>query len=650
MKIPLRVLSVEDNEDDWLLLQRVLEKGGFEITSVRVERAAAMEAALKGSWDVVISDFHMPEFDTLSALRVLQASGQDLPFIIVSGTVGEEAAIQALKAGAHDFILKGQWTRLVPAITRELREAGRRQEQRRIATALAESERRYREIVETAQEGFWTLDPAGRTTYANPRMLELLSAPLPEVLGRSIRDMVRDPAALAALWMSGGAVRQMPIEIARPNGSSFWASVSAAPVAAESGVLLGTLATVVDITAQRHLTEQLIVSDRMASVGALAAGVAHEINNPLAVIVSNVALAQRALMCLASQGPTPPEIQTLGEELTDVAEAARRVREIARDLKLFSRGGDEPIGPVDLARVVESAARMAQIEVRHRARVVNQIPDLPLVEGVESRLAQVVVNLLVNAAQAIPEGQAELGTIQVSARREADSVCLEISDTGTGMPPVVLQRLFTAFFTTKPVGIGTGLGLSICHRIVTSFGGTISASSVLGKGSTFLVKLRVSPEPRIVPRAAAQRPVGTMEPGRVLVVDDEPTIGAVLRRLLGAAMRVECCSSARQALDRLGSGEQYDIVLCDLMMPGMNGRQFLEALRGCDAVHASRVVFLTGGVFSAEMQQFIQTVPTPVLEKPFDLDRVQAVVNEAVLRARGAPRGGALGASAARPS
>ncbi len=642
MTIPLRMLSVEDNEDDWLLLRRVLDRGGFETTSVRVDSAGAMEAALKEPWDIVISDFHMPEFDAHGALRVLQASGQDLPFIIASGTVGEEAAIQALKAGAHDFILKGQWSRFVPAVNRELREARRRQEQRRIAAALVESERRYRQIVETAQEGIWTLDPAGRTTYANPRMLEMLGAPLASVLDLSIRDLLHDPAALAAVWSSGTAARQVQVEIARPNGTLFWASVSAVRMESESGAPIGTLATVVDITAQRHLTEQLIVSDRMASVGTLAAGVAHEINNPLAVIVSNVALAQRGLADLATRGSAPRDLQVLHDELKDVAEAAGRVRDIARDLKLFSRGGDEPVGPVDLAKVIASAARMAQNELRHKAALVNQLPTLPLVEGVASRLAQVVVNLLVNAAQAIPDEQAEPGTIHLSARQEGDSVWLEISDTGAGMPREVLQRLFTPFFTTKPVGIGTGLGLSICQRIITSFGGTISATSVLGKGSTFLIKLRVSAEQRLGPAVAAPVPIGAPEHGRVLVVDDEPTIGAVLKRLLGGAKRVDCCSSARQALDRIVGGERYDIVLCDLMMPGMGGRQFLEALQGVNAEQATRIVFLTGGVFSAEMQQFLQTVPHPVLEKPFDLERVQAVVNESIRRRRTA-----LGAGAA---
>jgi two-component system cell cycle sensor histidine kinase/response regulator CckA len=164
VKTPLRVLPVEDNEDDWLLLRRTLDKGGFEVHSVRVQTAHDMREAMRQEWDLVISDFHMPTFDALQALAVLKELGRDLPFIIASGTIGEEAAVAALKAGAHDFVLKDQLARFLPAVNRELRDAELRRERRQMAVALSESESRYRRIAETAQEGIWMLDSAGCTT------------------------------------------------------------------------------------------------------------------------------------------------------------------------------------------------------------------------------------------------------------------------------------------------------------------------------------------------------------------------------------------------------------------------------------------------------------------------------------------------------
>ena len=227
----------------------------------------------------------------------------------------------------------------------------------------------------------------------------------------------------------------------------------------------------VDLTEQRRLTEQLMVSDRMAYVGTLAAGVAHEINNPLAVILSNVELATRRLAEERARGEVATQVEQLDEELRDVREAARRVRDIVRDLRVFSRGDDLKTGPVDLSEVIDSAVRLARNELRHKATLVKRLPPLPEVEANEGRLAQVFVNLLVNAAQAITEGQAETNQITVSGEVEKDWVTVEIGDTGSGMTPDVLRRLFTPFFTTKPVGVGMGLGLAISHRIITSMGG-----------------------------------------------------------------------------------------------------------------------------------------------------------------------------------
>jgi CheY-like chemotaxis protein len=271
---------------------------------------------------------------------------------------------------------------------------------------------------------------------------------------------------------------------------------------------------------------------------------------------------------------------------------------------------------VDVERVLESSLRMASNEIRHRARLVKDFSAVPPADGNEARLGQVFLNLIVNAAQAIPEGRAAENEIRIATRLEGeDRIVTEISDTGAGIPPDVLPRIFDPFFTTKPVGLGTGLGLAICRRIVLGLGGDIQVESVPGK-TTFRVTLHRAAAP-----AEPARPVETearaAHRGRVLVVDDEPMLCSLINRILGDAHDVVIAASARQALESIAAGERFDIILSDLMMPDMTGMELHAALARSVPEQASRMVFMTGGAFSPEAEAFLGGVSDRVLEKPF---------------------------------
>ncbi len=299
MNLPLRALILDDSRDDADLLVRQLISVGYDVDWLRVETAEDLRKALTDqAWDVLLSDFSMPGFTAIDALRLMQSMQLDLPFLIISGTIGEETAVEALKAGAHDFLIKGKLARLQPAIERERRDASQRREGRRAEEALRESERKYRRIVETAQEGIWALDADLTTTYMNRRMAEML--------GGTTEELTRAPF-LRFLHANGHATIQQAfdrsakrtfdhqeLKFVRLDGTEFWGSVSAIPIEDEAGHFSGGLAMVTDVTEQRKLHVQLMVSDRMASVGTLAAGVAHEINNPLAAVLANIDLATRA--------------------------------------------------------------------------------------------------------------------------------------------------------------------------------------------------------------------------------------------------------------------------------------------------------------------------------------------------------------------
>ena len=398
-------------------------------------------------------------------------------------------------------------------------------------------------------------------------------------------------------------------------------------ITAGDGRPLRVMLTLQDITERKELQARLVLAERMASLGTLAGGVAHEINNPLAFILSNLSFVADELSRL-----TPPGAE-LQLAIRDAQDGAVRVRDIVQGLKAFSRP-DEPCNQtVDVREVLRSTMKLAQNEIRHRARLVVDLGEVPPVAGSVNRLGQVFVNLLVNAAQAIPEGHAERNEIRVSARMSEDGrVLVEISDTGRGIPRDILPRVFEPFFTTKPVGVGTGLGLSICHGIVTGLGGEIRAESWPEKGTTFRVFLPLASAVCVAAPVALQPPPGGAPlRGRVLVIDDEEGVGRVIQRILAGTYVVMTDTSAAAALARLRCDPGFDVILCDLMMPEMTGMELHDEILRTAPELAERLVFLTGGAFTDRARSFLERVPNARLEKPFDANALRSLVGERVV-------------------
>ncbi len=315
------------------------------------------------------------------------------------------------------------------------------------------------------------------------------------------------------------------------------------------------------------------------------------------------------------------------ETLRDAREGAERVRLIVRDLRTLSRGDDDRRAPTDVKPVLESSVNMVGNEIRHRARLRKDYQDVPLVEANEARLGQVFINLLLNAAQAIPEGQADRNEIRVATRLEAGRVLVEVSDTGSGIASEIRGRIFDPFFTTKPIGAGTGLGLSVCQSIIAGLGGEITCETAVGRGTVFRVwlpaaqRVPAARQPQITPRSVKAR-------ARVLVVDDEPMIGTSVRRSLGGEHDVTAVTSAHEALSLLTAGQRFDLILCDLMMPVMTGMDLYGEMQRGFADQAARTIFVTGGAFTPRAQEFLDHVDNPHIEKPFDLRQLRALVKE----------------------
>jgi PAS domain S-box-containing protein len=497
---------------------------------------------------------------------------------------------------------------------------------------VAASERRYRTLTDNAHDAIAILTTDGSIREVNIRMEELVGFTRQELAGRSIREFAAPVPEGEVVSFSDLATRRpgrtQQVSLQAASGGTVLMEFSAANLDVGGDHLIFAIGR--DVTEQVKTQAQLMVADRMASIGMMAAGVAHEINNPLAAVTMNLHLAADELEAvLRDPGARAPQ-ERLTEELRDAREAASRVRDIVQDLKIFSRQEEDRRGAVDLSRVLDSALRMARNELRHRAQVVKDYAQVPLVLADESRLGQVFLNLLVNAAQAVPEGHADANEIRVRTRTvDADWVRIDISDTGHGMSPHVLSNLFTPFFTTKPTGIGTGLGLAICHRIITSLGGEIEVESRVGTGTTFSVTLPVaSVEDEIAVAIPSTPPGPNRQRGRVLVVDDDSVVGVGVSRLLSPNHDVEVVTSAAKALDIIRSGLRFDVILCDLMMPVMDGVELHEALSASEPDQARRMIFLTAGAFTPRARSFLDRIPNARLEKPFELQTLRALVNE----------------------
>lgn len=377
-----------------------------------------------------------------------------------------------------------------------------------------------------------------------------------------------------------------------------------------------------EATDRARLESQWVLADRMASIGTLAAGVAHEINNPLSYVSSNLSYLRELL---AQQELSHDQLMELREVVAEAQEGAGRVSAIVRDLRTFSRADEELHGPVDMVHVVDGALRLLRNQIGLCARLTCTLEPVLPVHGNEARLTQIVVNLLLNALQALPDRAPEENRVRVSLRASSSRhVELEVSDNGHGMAPDVQRRIFDPFFSTRPVGEGTGLGLSISLTLVQAMGGRIEVSSAPGWGSTFRI---------VLPTQAAgwtegMEPAQVLEPvpaslrRRLLLIDDEPSVGNSVSRLVRDVYEIHVVQDAREALRLLSMGERFDAILCDVMMPGMSGLDFVVELERLAPDLALRTGLMTGGAFTAQAREFVGRRTRGLLEKPFERERL----------------------------
>ena len=535
-------------------------------------------------------------------------------------------------------------------------------------------EEQHREVLDNAPLIIFRLDPATlELVYLNRHAERLLGVPMREAMStpgflRSAHadsESGADFADAIEMARAGRGAALYEARLKRRNGEEITVQGNVYPMLDAKGAVVAIEGVLADVSSEQAARSRLVQADRLSTLGTLAAGVAHEINNPAAFVLLGIDMLDRLLQTNGKDLPDGPRSQA-GNLIRELRDSIRRIVDIARDLRLFaSAPGDSGKHTyVDVNRAVESALTLTRGHLIERAHVRRDLGDLPPVLMEENRLGQVLVNLLVNAAQAIPKpgtapgrasGPGELPpkeghTISVRTHASGDDVVIEVSDTGVGIAPENLNRIWTPFFTTKGPDLGTGLGLSISKDIVDRAGGTITCESPVpgtGRGTRFTIVLPIAREPRARPSAPGSNPPSVRTAGmraRVLLVEDEPALARALAEGIGRVHDVTQVRSAREALDllvpaavreptagrgpaTLVSGQAvkrtepaFDVVLCDLRMPGMSGEALYDEVRSYDAAQARGFIFMTGVGFGADVERFLRESGRPVLEKPFATD------------------------------
>ena len=628
----LRILHLEDNPNDAELMRLTLEGQGVHCAIKRVQTREAFEGALEQEpFDLVISDFTLPSFDGLSALTISRQIKPDVPLIFFSGTIGEEATVESLRRGATDCILKDRLSRLPASVQRAVHDSQVRAE-RRIADEII---REQASLLDKSRDAICVTDMDQRILYWNKGAERLYGWSAQEAVGRNtdellfrgrsnppiepLKQLIRQDEWQGELHKVGKDEREIVVE-------SRWTLSRDKAGRPKSILLIDT-----DITEKKHIEEQLLRTQRVQSIGAVAGGIAHDLNNMLSPILMVTELLRDELTSETSR------------QMLDTAKAsAHRCAEMVKQILTFARGvGSEP-KVVQLRHLIIEMARLVKDTFPRSIQVESRVDnDLYLILGETSQLSQVLLNLCVNARDAMPGG----GTLQIGA----DNVVLEgkrtamlpepmsgrfvmisVADNGCGIPAGVRDKMFEPFFSTKEAGKGTGLGLSTTLAIIKAHTGFVEVISEVGKGTIFEVYL---PATTRADTELIRRGVPVMQMGRgeiILLVDDEAAVLEITKSTLEAFdYRVIAARDGAEALILFQQHvREIDVVITDMEMPVMSGEAWLKEMRKVSP--DTKVICISGSDSEPATSHLVQLNPKATLTKPYTFERLLRALHEVV--------------------
>jgi PAS domain S-box-containing protein len=634
MGTQLRVLIVEDEDDDALILLRVLRHAGYDITYERVDTAEALEGALdRQTWDIITADYSLPQFNGLAALAQVKERGLDLPFIIVSGSIGEDLAVAAMKAGAHDYVMKNNLTRLIPAVERELREAEVRRARKRAEEALQQNCQIVQAVFEGTSDTIFVKDLQGRYVMINSAGARIMGKSPEDVIGKDDSAFFAAESVAQIMQHDCQVLTSGETQIYEETGTVSGATriflATKTPHRDHHGNIIGIIGIASDITERKQAQEQfqrqrdaLYQSEKLATMGQLLAGVAHELNNPLSIVMGQAALLRQSVQHKHQM-----------QRAEKIVQAAERCARIVNNFLALARQRPPERHPVQVNQVVREAVELLAYPLRvDNVEVVWALAEeVPVLWADTHQLHQLVVNLVVNAHQAMREvaGPRRL-TVATGVSAGGGQVWMEVRDTGPGVAEELEGRIFEPFFTTKSLGVGTGLGLSLCQGIVEGHRGKIGVERGQGRGAVFRVELPVEGPEETAVAVVTEAPM-VPRAARILVVDDEPGIAGVLAEVLQLDGHVvETVGNGEAALGKLALGG-YELILSDIRMPELDGPSLYRELERRDPRLLRRMIFLTGDTLSPGTREFLEQTGAPCLSKPFALSDVREIVQR-VLR------------------
>jgi two-component system cell cycle sensor histidine kinase/response regulator CckA len=650
MRPKLRILHLEDDPHDSEIVESLLVDEGIDCEMIRVSNRDQFRSAIEQEpLDIILADYALPSFDGMSALAIASSQRPTVPFILLSGTAGEEVAAESVKSGATDYVLKDRPSRLVPSIRRALREAEERRERQRAQQSLRESEERLRTVIQHMPVLMVAFDQQGSVVAWNQEC--------ENVTGYKAAEMVGDPGAMERLYPNAAQRMAMLAEWRWPPRDYrareweltckdntvrvvSWSNISKAfPVADWSSWVIG-----IDITAAKRaqaereqMHSRLLQTQKLESLGVLAGGIAHDFNNLLTGILGNAGLA---LLRLDASSPARECIQR-------VISASERAAELTRQMLAYAGKASFEIRPISLSEHILETTHHLTATISKKVSFDLRLGDgLPAVEVDPAQIQQLAMNLVINAAESCGDGT---GTVTVSTRQidveegqneqwftgEALSpgpyVCLEVQDTGCGMDEETVAKIFDPFFTTKFTG--RGLGLSTVLGIVRAHRGSLHVKSAPGQGSTFKVLLPASQRP--VGDQTAEDRVGSLSGrGLILVVDDELFVLEVARRILeGYGYDVITAENGRQGLEIFRQrGKDIDLVLLDKTMPDLDGEETFRAMK---AIDPGLVAILTSGYQETEVTtHFLSHELAGFVQKPYLPETLAIKVKQALQRSK----------------
>ncbi|MES1164689.1 MAG: response regulator [Verrucomicrobiota bacterium] len=643
-----RILLVDDDDDNRFAVVEAIRRLTNHAVDEDRDGPSALRRLQTDDYDLVLLDVQMPGMDGFEVCRRLRADQRTrrLPVLFLTATQYQiESRLKGLELGADDFIVQPvsnhelvariKAALRVKALADEVQDHNRLLETKvregtntaeHLADELRAERDNLRQTFDVFDEALLLFDASGGVLVANAAGRRLNEAPLASELSALVGDALRNAAICDRALSSGGKLfvgRAYPVSGSR------------------------VLLYLRDVTEERDGEMRRLQAEKLASIGMLAAGVAHEINNPAAFVLGNIEALSMQIKMIKDQVDSAADWVGRSELrarlfeaisiLQESKEGMARIQRIVRDLSAFSHIDDDRQSQTDINDAVGSTLTLLKNELRHRATVETDLRATRRVRCGQARLGQVFLNLIMNAAQALNEADVNRNRIVVRTFDRQDDVVFEVSDNGPGIDATLVPRIFDSFYTTKPRGVGTGLGLPISQGIVRSLGGDINVETSLGRGATFRVHLPSEPALQV------SAPVVELAPPayrrrRVLAVDDEALLLKAYRRMLADVHDIATALGARDALLLLEKDSDFDLILCDLQMPETSGMDLFALVKARYPHLGDRFVFVTGGAFSADAKRFLDQAVT-CLSKPFRIEELLSIIEQRIAERADQPTG-----------